>query len=225
MSVSNQKTLRADAERNRLRVMEAAHRVFAERGSQATLNDIAAAAGVGVGTVYRKFADKEEVLDALLDQKVDALVDLAERAAELAEPGPAIRRLLLDVMAERARDRGLDAVLTAPARSARFAEKLRRQFIPTVDRLVVDAIAAHELRNDFSAQEVCLLAFMVGKVADVTRDTDADLWRRYAQLLIDGTRHWDGAPALVPDALSFEQNAAALGRADRRSGRTENPHV
>ncbi|WP_166999431.1 TetR/AcrR family transcriptional regulator [Paramicrobacterium fandaimingii] len=205
---------RADAERNRRRVVDAASLVFAEHGSAATLNDVARAAGVGVGTVYRKFADKDAVLDALFDQKIDALVDLAEHTLTLSDPGAAIRDLLLGVMTKRASDRGLDAILSAQSRSSRFAEELGRRFIPVVDQLVDRAIAAGELRPDFSGQEVCLLGFMVGKVADITRDTNPAVWRRYAQLLIDGTRLQPGIPPLAPEPLSFRENAEALGRAN-----------
>lgn len=153
------------------------------------------------------------MFDALFDEKIDALVDLAEQASRLTDAGVAVRELLLGVMTKRASDRGLDAILTSPGRGARFAEELGRRFLPTVDRLVARAIEAGELRADFSAQEVCILGFMVGKVADITRETDPSLWRRYAQLLIDGTRHREGDPPLVPGPPSFEETAAALGRA------------
>jgi len=204
---------RADAERNRRRVLDAAARVFAERGATATLNDVARAAGVGVGTVYRKFPDKEALLDALFDDKIDSLVRLADEASMIDDAGAAIRGFLLGLMEKRATDRGLDAILTVPGRSVRFSEELGRQFAPTVDRLVARAIHAGELRPDFTGQEVCLLGFMVGKVADITRITDPDAWRRYAQLLVDGTRPSAGTEPLSPGPLSFTDIAAALGRA------------
>jgi len=204
---------RADAERNRRRVLDVAARVFAERGSEATLNDIARVAGVGVGTVYRKFADKEALFDALFDEKIDALVDLAERASKLTDPGVAVRELLLGVMTKRAADRGLDTILTSPGRGARFADELERRFLPTAEQLVARAIQVGELRADFTGSEVCILGFMVGKVADITRETDPNVWRRYAQMLIDGTRPVEGAASPVPGPLSFEENVAALGRA------------
>jgi len=205
---------RADAVRNRRLVLDAAARTFAERGISATLNDVARAAGVGIGTVYRKFPDKDAVLEALFDDKIAALVELTDRASEIDDPGEAVRQLLLGVMEKRATDRGLDSILNAPARGTRFAHELGRTFVPTVDRLVARAIAAGELRRDFSGQEVCLLGFMIGKVADITRDTDPDLWRRYAQLLIDGTRPAAAAVALSPAPLSFADAAVALGRAN-----------
>lgn len=205
---------RADAERNRRRVLDAAARVFAERGATATLNDVARAAGVGVGTVYRKFPDKEAMLDALFDDKIDSLVRLAEEVSMIDDAGAAMRGFLLGVMEKRATDRGLDAILMAPGRSARFTEELGRQFVPAVDRLVARAIHAGELRSDFTGQEVCLLGFMVGKVADITRTTDPEAWRRYAQLLVDGTRPSAGTEPLFPAPLSFIDIAIALGRAN-----------
>lgn len=204
---------RADAERNRRRVLDAAARVFAERGASATLNDVARAAGVGVGTVYRKFPDKEAVLDALFNDKINSLVRLADKASTIDGAGAAVRGFLFDLMQMRATDRGLDAILTSPERGARFSEELAEKFVPTVDRLVARAIDAGELRPDFTGQEVCLLGFMIGKVADITRATEPDAWRRYAQLLVDGTRASPGTQPLSPDPLSFTDIAIALGRA------------
>jgi len=213
MQESGVRAPRADAERNRHRVLAAAADVFAERGVTATLNDVARAAGVGVGTVYRKFPDKEAVLDALFEDKVTALVGLADEAAAVDDAGAAVRGLLLAVMEQRATDRGLDAVLAAPGRSARFTDRLGRQFLPAVERLVTRAVEAGELRPGFCAQEVCLLGHMVGKLADITRSVDPEAWRRYAQLLVDGTRPSAATRPLSPAPLSFTDVAAALGRA------------
>ena len=213
MTIPAVRAPRADSERNRRHVLDVASRVFAERGSDATLNDIARVAEVGVGTVYRKFADKEALFDALFDEKIDALVALAEQASKLADAGVAFRELLLGVMTKRASDRGLDAILTSPGRGARFAEELERRFLPITDHVVARAIQAGELRADFTGSEVCILGFMVGKVADITRETHPTVWRRYAQMLIEGTRPGASDAEPVPGPLAFEQNVAALGRA------------
>jgi AcrR family transcriptional regulator len=207
------RTPRADAERNRQRVLDAAATVFASRGSAATLNDVARHAGLGVGTVYRKFADKDALLDALVADKLRMMAVLAEEAAVVDNAGAAIRGLMLAVMTARATDRGLDAILGEPSRSARFAQGLAESFIPTVERMVAAAIEAGELRPGFAAQEVCLLGFMVGKVADVTRHSHADAWQRYAQLLVDGTRPTASGEPLQPAALGLDDLTAALGRA------------
>ena len=78
--------MRRDAERNRQRILAAAAEVFTERGLDATLDEVARAAGVGVGTVYRRFPDKESLIEELFRDRVDAMVKLAEEA--LTEPDP-----------------------------------------------------------------------------------------------------------------------------------------
>jgi AcrR family transcriptional regulator len=71
--------LRKDAERNRRRILDAARELFAERGLGVTLNDIAHHAGVGVGTVYRRFPDKSRLIEELFEQQIGELVALMER--------------------------------------------------------------------------------------------------------------------------------------------------
>src|SRR5919107_4085250 len=84
MSVT--RPLRADADRNRARILAAAAEVFADRGLDVSLDDIAAHAGVGVGTVYRRFPDKDALIDALFEEKIDRAVALADQALEIEDP-------------------------------------------------------------------------------------------------------------------------------------------
>ena len=84
MAVS-ERPLRRDAERNRQRILEAARELFAERGLGVTLNDIAHHAGVGVGTVYRRFPDKAQLIDGLFEQRLEEFVELMN--AVLGAPG------------------------------------------------------------------------------------------------------------------------------------------
>src|SRR6266566_2146364 len=79
-AASDGRPLRRDAERNRQRILRAAAEVFTERGLQATLDDVARRAGVGVGTVYRRFPDKEALVEALFTERLDALAGFAELA-------------------------------------------------------------------------------------------------------------------------------------------------
>lgn len=213
MTAAVKRSPRADAERNRRRVVDAAVRVFAERGVDATLNDVAREAGVGVGTVYRKFADKAALLDALFEVKIEQLVRLADEASREPDPALALRGFVLAVMEARATDRGLGAVVMRTSRGESFAAALGRRLGPTVERLVDRAQAAGEVRAGFTGQDVCLLAVMVGTVADHTRDTDPDLWRRYAQILVDGTRPTASTEPLSPAPPPLADVAAALARA------------
>lgn len=204
---------RADAERNRRRILDAAASVFAERGAGATLNDVARAAGVGVATVYRKFPDKEAVFDALFDVKIGNLLRLAAEASREEDPGLAFRGFLLEVLETRATDRSLGTVVMRTGRGERFATELGRGLAPTVERLIGRAQAAGEVREGFTGQDVCILSLMVGAVADNTRDVDPLIWRRYAQILIDGTRPSAVTEPLSPASLAFSDTAAVLGRA------------
>ena len=79
-----ERPLRKDAERNRQRIIEAAGQLFAERGLGVTLDDVARHAGVGVGTVYRRFPGKEDLVEALFAEEIDLLVARAEQALEEA---------------------------------------------------------------------------------------------------------------------------------------------
>ena len=78
--------LRRDAERNRLRILKAASEVFNERGLEVSLDEVARHAGVGVGTVYRRFRTKDDLIEALFMDRIEAVATLAEEAAEAADP-------------------------------------------------------------------------------------------------------------------------------------------
>ncbi|PZF60485.1 TetR/AcrR family transcriptional regulator [Curtobacterium sp. MCBD17_013] len=178
--------LRADALRNRERILATARRLFAERGISVTLNDVAHEAGVGVGTVYRRFPDKHALVDALLSAKFETLSALVERAAACPTGREAMRAYLLGALELRASDRALaDVIVRAhPASPAlrRDRDRIDAEMTALVDR----AHREGALREGFQARDVPMLVVMVGAVADRTRACDPDLWRRYGQMLIDG---------------------------------------
>ena len=103
--------LRRDAERNRQLILRAAAEVFTSRGLQASLDDVAQHAGVGVGTVYRRFPDKEALVEALFEERIQAVVALAEKA--LAEPDSwaGLVSFLESACTELATDHGLREIL------------------------------------------------------------------------------------------------------------------
>lgn len=178
--------LRADAARNRELILQTARKCFAERGLSVTLNDIAHEAGVGVGTVYRRFADKDSLIEALLATKFEALNAAATIAAEELDPRESLRVYLMGVFAFRARDRALaDAIVRAgKARPSVLQERDRLE--QQVSVIIARARAAGVVRDGFDYRDIPLLTTMIGAVADATREHDPDAWRRYAQLLVDG---------------------------------------
>ncbi|WIE75074.1 TetR/AcrR family transcriptional regulator [Curtobacterium sp. MCSS17_007] len=181
-----ERPLRADAARNRELILQTARRCFAERGLSVTLNDIAHEAGVGVGTVYRRFADKDALIEALLATKFEAMNAAASRAAQETDPREALRVYLMGVFEFRARDRALaDAIVRAgKARPSIVNERdrLERQVATIIER----AAAAGVVRAGFSYADLPMLTTMVGAVADTTRAHDPDAWRRYAEVVLEG---------------------------------------
>src|ERR1700709_2058318 len=99
-----ERPLRKDAARNRERILAAAGEVFAERGLEVTLDDIAHHAGVGVGTVYRRFRDKEELIDALFDERMDAVLTVAEQALAVDDPWLGLEGFFVSILELQAVD-------------------------------------------------------------------------------------------------------------------------
>jgi AcrR family transcriptional regulator len=204
--------LRADAERNRRLVLETAARVFAERGLGATLNDIAHEAGVGVGTVYRRFPDKRALIDALVDVKFSNLVDLARAAADAPTAGEGLRTYIWGAAEARAHDRGLAQMLAGAGTPGEGANAQRRMLHGLVEDLVARAQAEGSVRPDVAASDVPMFMLMIGAVADGTRGVADGVWQRYARLLVDGLAPAAPGEPLSPSPLRFDQIFAALQR-------------
>src|SRR3954469_15239178 len=116
MAEDADRPLRKDAERNRQRLLAAAGELFAERGLDATLNDIAHHAGVGVGTAYRRFTNKEEVIDAYFESKLGEVARLAEKALQDADPWNGLVTYIEQSSALQMQDRGLMQIFRNPDR-------------------------------------------------------------------------------------------------------------
>ncbi|MFJ9207379.1 TetR/AcrR family transcriptional regulator [Streptomyces sp. NPDC102264] len=178
--------LRADAERNRRLIMRTADRMIARRGAVVTLNEIAAEAGIGVATVYRRFPDLQELIDALFTERFTGYLRLAEEAAQRPTPGEALHRYLLDAARARAQDRAVDVILAHADLDAPPVARMRDDLTLLVDGLVEGAVAAHAVCDDFASADVYAFLHMIGAVADRTYDIAPDGWRRYAEVLLTG---------------------------------------
>ncbi|GGL06940.1 TetR family transcriptional regulator [Curtobacterium luteum] len=202
--------LRADAARNRELILQTARRCFAERGLSVTLNDIAHEAGVGVGTVYRRFADKDSLIEALLATKFEAMNGAAARAAGELDPRESLRVYLMGVFEFRARDRALaDAIVRAGKARPSIIEE-RNRLETQVSEIIGRAKAAGVVRDGFDYRDLPMLTQMLGVVADTTRATDPDAWRRYAQVLIDGVMPPEHADPMLGTPLDREALERAM---------------
>jgi AcrR family transcriptional regulator len=177
--------LRADAARNRERTLEAAAEVFAERGLGATLNDVAHHAGLGIGTVYRRFPNKETLIEAVFENKVGEAVALATEAIGYPNAWDGWVTFLERMLQIQVLNKGLRDVLLQGPQGENLAANFRSRITPLVTQLIRRCQAEGSLRPDFVAEDVLMLIIMIGSVADYTRD-DPDLWRRYLTLFIDG---------------------------------------
>jgi AcrR family transcriptional regulator len=190
--------LRKDAERNRQRILDAAGELFAERGLGVTLNDIAHHAGVGVGTVYRRFPDKGQLIEGLFEQRVADIVALADAALDDPDPWRGLTTFVEQACELQARDRGFkEVVLGAPGGLERV-DRIRAQMMPRMVRLVGRAQAAGQLRPDVAPQDMPIIQLMVGTVIDCSRDVAPELWQRFLAIYLRGLRADCGPPGELP---------------------------
>lgn len=192
--------LRADAARNHQRIVTAARELFADRGLEVTLDDVAEAAGVGVGTVYRRFAGKTELIAEVFDRSV---TDMAE-AAEAAEADPdtwhGVTYLFEWCCEHMSGNRGFgEVILELPDAVERF-ESVRDRIRPMIARLIGRAVAEGVLRPGIAASDFFAMAHMVEAIASFAKPVDAGLWRRYMNIVLDGVRadHIPRPPLTVP---------------------------
>jgi AcrR family transcriptional regulator len=182
----NAHRLRADAARNRERTLEAAAEVFAERGLGATLNDVAHHAGLGIGTVYRRFPNKEALIEALFENKVSEAVALATEALAHPNAWDGVVTFLERMLQIQVLNKGFRDVLLHGPQGEDLAANFRSRITPPVTQLIGRCQAEGSLRADFVVEDVSMLIIMIGSVADYTRDDDPELWRRYLTLFVDG---------------------------------------
>ena len=177
--------LRADAARNREKILLAAAKVFAERGLDATLDEIAAAADVGVGTVYRRFPDKDSLVAALFEQKIEDLATLAERARHDANSWDGFVWFLEQVLARQCENKGLRDVLAGSPYAHDAMEAAADRIVPIVMALIERAQRDGYLRPDLLESDVTVLEKMISSLAS-TSGGAPDLWRRYLAIILDG---------------------------------------
>ena len=190
--------LRKDAARNRALLVQAAREVFAERGLEASLDDVAHHAGLGVGTAYRHFANKYELAQAIFAEAVEQVVALAERSAEVADPWEGLVAFLQGVAELQTSDRGLREVLMGVHDPERM-EQANERFSAPLRRIVERAKGAGCVRLDVEPTDLGIVVMMLCTVTDVTADAAPDLWRRYLAMLLDGLRAGSELPTPAID--------------------------
>ncbi|QQG96831.1 TetR/AcrR family transcriptional regulator [Mycobacteroides chelonae] len=197
---------RKDALANRERLISAAREVFSERGLDATLDDIAARAGLGTGTAYRHFRDKHELASEILSEATEQIAKDARAALTIADPWQALATFCEHTAARHAADRGLYDALAGRGR-AEDKERIWPLIVQAVTQLVARARSAGVIRADTQQEDIGAILTMLGPAYAMGEQA----WRRYLALMLDGLRAVDAAPLPVaaPQLSSLDDLTAA----------------
>jgi AcrR family transcriptional regulator len=217
---ADERPLRRDARENRDRILAAARAAFAELGVEASVEEIAARAGVGIGTLYRRFPTKDELIGAVFEEHLEQIASAAESALEQDDAWAAFLGYLAYVVELQATDRGISEILGAHPHTETLVAQARTRLRPLVQELVARAQASGQLRPDVVYEDVSVLLWTTGRVVDATRDVEPAFWQRYLALLVDGLRTGSATPLPRPP-LSAAQHGQAMtrftGARDRRA--------
>ncbi|OBB88500.1 transcriptional regulator [Mycobacterium colombiense] len=207
---TTRRPLRKDAERNRQRVIEAARDLFASRGMEATLNDVAHHAGLGVGTVYRRFPTKEELLEAVFEDGMNELTGLAESALRHNNSWDVFVWFVEQMCEITATDRGMREIAFSKAYGGDRVDAARARLVPALSKLVERAQDDGYLRAELSPTDMPIFGLLAGTVSEYAGHVDGDLWRRYVAILLDGMCYRSDQPRLKANALDDEQLDAVM---------------
>lgn len=208
-----QRPLRKDAAMNRERLLTAARELFASRGLDVTLNDIAHHAGVGVGTAYRRFANKEEVIDALFEEGLQDIAAVAHEA--LAEPDAwaGLVMFLERSLHMQFGDRGLNQIMNNAALGRDRVADARDRIAPLIHQLVERAKEQEVVRPDLDQSDLIFVQLGLSSIMESSRAIEPDLYTRYLTLFLDGIRSDRSSFLPLPvQALSAEETHRAMTR-------------
>jgi AcrR family transcriptional regulator len=198
MAASIERPLRRDAERNRQRILDTAGALFAERGLGVSLDEIARHAGVGVGTVYRRFPDKEQLIDALFEDRLAEILATATASLEIADPWEALEHFIERSLELQVADRALKELLLSTSTAHARIEQGRSQIQPVVEAILDRARASGAVRDDLDISDVLLLQHAIGEAADYTQEVAPDAWRRILCIALDGLKPDRRRPSPMP---------------------------
>jgi AcrR family transcriptional regulator len=178
--------LRADAQRNLNRVLEAATEAFAEHGADVSVDEIARRAGVGHATVFRRFPTKEALIAAVVVARIRAISEIADAALARDDAGEAFRDFVWKVAELHASDKAAFAGIAGRCREVAGVAEAKEALQASVGRLVKRAQDAGAVRRDIDGDDVPTL--IVSAIDAALQSSEPDLWRRYLGVVLDGLR-------------------------------------
>ena len=209
--------LRADARRNRELLLSAAAEAFAEQGLDVGVAEIARRAGVGTATLFRRFPTKDDLILAVVEQRVEDVVRAFESGLEDHDPWRGLTGPMTTVTAMQSADRGFFEAVGEHLHNDPAFAPLRDRVQAAAARLVTRAQEAGVVRRDLAPEDVLLLLKAAAQATDLAGDAAPGLHERYLGIIFDGLRPAAATP-LPCRAPTFDQLDAAISRR-RREGR------
>jgi AcrR family transcriptional regulator len=197
--------LRADAARNRELILCTAAKVFAEQGLDAGYDEIARRAGIGVGTVYRRFPQRSELIQALFEARIAEVIQVAEQAAGLPSSWDGLVWFLERAIEQQVADKGLKEVLVRSISPEQHRAMGRERLRPLIEGLVERAQRDGSLRGDVTSTDIGMNLMVI---SSMTTPAQPELWRRYFALFLDGLR---ARPDLSPLPFAAPDDDAMHG--------------
>ena len=195
-STASDRRPRADAVRNRDLLLTAAADAFAARGADASLEDIARAAGVGIGTLYRHFPNRDSLVEAVYRHEVDVLCEQADQLLEAMPPDQALAEWMHLFVRHVATKRGMLSLLKPLlSTNPNFSDQTRGRAAAAATKLLEAGVAAGSIRPDVDAGD---LLRAVGGICMSTDQDRSEASERLVGLLFDGLRHGTGGSPPTP---------------------------
>ncbi|MGW0711450.1 TetR/AcrR family transcriptional regulator [Streptomyces sp. NPDC002643] len=211
--------LRRDAQRNRDTLLAAARRAFAEEGLGASLEQVAKQAGLAIGTLYRHFPTRLDLVQAVFADKLGVWYGAAERAVVMDDTWEGFCFFLETMCELQSGDRGFSGLAGTRLPEVACLAGTQTRIHELGIRIVERAQEQGTLRPDVTPEDVAFVIWSVGRVSEATQDVAPEVWRRHLYLLLEGFRAGRVHPLPVP-SLTPEQLYEAMARPGDLMGRT-----
>jgi AcrR family transcriptional regulator len=186
-TASETKALRVDARRNREAVFAAAKELFADQGLDAQMPDVARAANVGVGSVYRHFPTKDDLIAAMAAERFERFAEKARESLEMDDAWEGIAEFIRFAAQVQADDRGICDVMAE--RRELMGQAAQAAGLPELsEKLVKRAQRAGQLRRDLQWEDIPMIACGLGSITQQTMGPATGRWPRLLEIILDGLR-------------------------------------
>lgn len=211
----SRRPLRRDARESRDKLIAAAQRDFAAHGVDASLEKIAREAGVSIGTLYRHFPKRLDLLMAALRPRLEEFLDGATNALEMDDPWDALVAYLSNMFAMQVGDRGFSDFLSRRFTHSAATESIHDQMSQQIVEVLTRAQEGGQARPDIAQADIINLIWSMGRIIDATSATAPMAWRRNLYLMLDAYRA-ERAHSIPEPPMTDEQLYAAMVHLSKR---------